>query len=944
MSELIILYHCLDLSKGRGKVILKKDISKILLITSAGLFLVSPNAINAEENVDLNYLDENQVVEVTEEFEVEEKDDASIKLESNNSLVSDQKDNNLVEQKEASVEDESAKELDVDAKKTDQLENNVPNTRETKETNNVTIQALTLSHDSVLKIGSKGKEVKELKLKLAKLGFVVSSNPNEDFGPKTQQVVKEFQKYYGLPVTGVVDKATSAKLEKNINSPYQLWKSSKSIREIKLKLAKIGFPVSNNPNNDYGLKTAETVKRFQDHYKLKVNGIIDEVTLAKIEEIYNSPIKTGESSLRVYLMKKDLAKLGFVVSNNPNNDFGPKTEQVVKQFQRYYGLSVTGIADKATLDKLKKNVNSPYQMGKSGPEIKEIKLKLAELGFKVSNNPNYDYGWKTTQTVKSFQSRYGLKANGIVDEVTLAKIDELLNSPLQVGMSSLRVYQMKLDLAKLGFVVSNNPNWDYGPKTKKVVEEFQAYYGLKKTGVADNATLDKLKKNVNSPYQMGKSSPQIKEFKLKLAALGFPVSNNPNNDYGPKTAQTVKRFQEAYGLRVNGIGDEITLKKVDELYESKISLGYTHYDITFDEALEIQMKSDSPPQTDKYRNAPAYVSNRLVKVYDRGTIAGSRVNLRTSPELGTNENIYASVNRGTVFAMLDKNVKGSLYSGSTQWYKILYNGQVLYVHSSLANISGKVAVVDTAELNVRSTPDTRGHVFGKVKRNTLLRVVGQNDKTGWYQVEFSTWRNAKKSDVAYYLNPNNFVNDKVQKFQFLNLTESSGVTVDVLNNFLKGKGILEGKGAAFIEAGKKHGINEIYLVSHAILETGNGTSELATGVVYNGVKVYNMFGIGATDDNPINNGAKRAYEEGWTTPEKAIIGGAAFIGNDYIKKGQNTLYKMRWNPEGMVENKKATDQYATDIGWAAKQVVNLYNLYEEIGSYRLVLDIPVYKK
>ena len=32
------------------------------------------------------------------------------------------------------------------------------------------------------------------------------------------------------------------------------------------------------------------------------------------------------------------------------------------------------------------------------------------------------------------------------------------------------------------------------------------------------------------------------------------------------------------------------------------------------------------------------------------------------------------------------------------------------------------------------------------------------------------------------------------------------------------------------------------------------------------------------------------------------------------------IYKMRWNPQAAATNQVATHQYATDIGWAAKQV------------------------
>ena len=44
------------------------------------------------------------------------------------------------------------------------------------------------------------------------------------------------------------------------------------------------------------------------------------------------------------------------------------------------------------------------------------------------------------------------------------------------------------------------------------------------------------------------------------------------------------------------------------------------------------------------------------------------------------------------------------------------------------------------------------------------------------------------------------------------------------DKILKGKGILAGKGDAFIKAGLTNKINEVYLISHALLETGNGKS------------------------------------------------------------------------------------------------------------------------
>lgn len=101
------------------------------------------------------------------------------------------------------------------------------------------------------------------------------------------------------------------------------------------------------------------------------------------------------------------------------------------------------------------------------------------------------------------------------------------------------------------------------------------------------------------------------------------------------------------------------------------------------------------------------------------------------------------------------------------------------------------------------------------------------------------------------------------------------------------------RGQAFLDASMTYGINDLYLPSHAFLETGHGTSVLANGVVVNGVKVYNMFGIRAYDGCAIECGAQNTYDEGWTTPYKSIVGGAKSIIEGYISKGQNILYKMR---------------------------------------------------
>lgn len=198
---------------------------------------------------------------------------------------------------------------------------------------------------------------------------------------------------------------------------------------------------------------------------------------------------------------------------------------------------------------------------------------------------------------------------------------------------------------------------------------------------------------------------------------------------------------------------------------------------------------------------------------------------------------------------------------------------------------------------------------------------------------------ATRDDIENNIIPSDFT-DGYRKYQFLDLSKSNGVSIKVLDNYLEGKGVLEGKGAEFYNAARKYDISEVYLVVHACLESGNGTSQLATGVDYNNETVYNMFGIGAIDASPLEGGAYYAYSNGWTSVNDAIWGGAEWISRYYINNSdyrQNTLYKMRWNPES-----PGVHQYATDVEWATKQAKTLNNMFAAFPSAYISFDYPVY--
>ncbi|MCS4487183.1 glucosaminidase domain-containing protein [Staphylococcus americanisciuri] len=195
------------------------------------------------------------------------------------------------------------------------------------------------------------------------------------------------------------------------------------------------------------------------------------------------------------------------------------------------------------------------------------------------------------------------------------------------------------------------------------------------------------------------------------------------------------------------------------------------------------------------------------------------------------------------------------------------------------------------------------------------------------------WIHATRQQTSDAMNTSKIWGDATQRYQMLNLGKYQGVPVAKLNQILSGKGTLHNQGQAFADACKKYDLNEIYLIAHAFLESGYGKSNFASGRY----GIYNFFGIGAFDSNP-NNAITFARSQGWTTASKGIIGGAKFVREGYINKGQNTLYRMRWNPKN-----PATHQYATAIEWCQHQATTIANLYKQIGLQGVYYTQDQYK-
>lgn len=226
------------------------------------------------------------------------------------------------------------------------------------------------------------------------------------------------------------------------------------------------------------------------------------------------------------------------------------------------------------------------------------------------------------------------------------------------------------------------------------------------------------------------------------------------------------------------------------------------------------------------------------------------------------------------------------------------------------------------------------------------------------------------------LDPTEVSHGTATYLQFALLNQGySGISAENLDTYIsknciyqesayKCSSTLRGLGSTLVQAARTYGVNEVYLLSHATLESAWGCSELAQGwtptedgvVTINGVRYpykknttyYNFYGIGAIDSGPLTGGRAMAVKEGWTTPDKAIMGAAQWISKNYLNRSyaQNTLYLMRYDVAGAAATGSVYHEYCTSTTWTDTIARNMLACYRNAGytfdDLPLKYEVPLY--
>lgn len=254
-------------------------------------------------------------------------------------------------------------------------------------------------------------------------------------------------------------------------------------------------------------------------------------------------------------------------------------------------------------------------------------------------------------------------------------------------------------------------------------------------------------------------------------------------------------------------------------------------------------------------------------------------------------------------------------------------------------LAGKTGYVSSKVVRLIPQPMLKGQSYYEVDKGNLVHKLF-NHSTGSYVSTGIIGKAPKEfvSGMKYYswdgatftTSAGAKVVESHQYFNKLPLHSASSYTAEELDKFLKDKfpyynktqqgkvwtsSPLVGSGKFFKEMEQKHKINALYLLSHAIHESGWGTSKIAQDK-------RNLFGYGAVDGDAYN----KAYS--YATFRESIEDAAKRINSGYLSPTGGYYNGPVLGHKGIGMNVR----YASDAFWGEKIAGHMYRIDSYLGN------------
>ena len=226
--------------------------------------------------------------------------------------------------------------------------------------------------------------------------------------------------------------------------------------------------------------------------------------------------------------------------------------------------------------------------GARGDAVKSVQSALVNQGLEVAGGVDGIFGPGTESALKTFQKQQGLNATGVVDDATALALGLASSSLLGLtqGNRGDAVKKLQRRLVAAGITVSGGVDGIFGPGTQTAVKTFQKQQGYSPTGVVNAATAAALEAiDASSPapddespdvtdepatdassssslvgLKIGARGDLVKDLQRTLMSAGFTVVGGADGIFGALTANALKSFQNANGLKTSGVVNAATAK------------------------------------------------------------------------------------------------------------------------------------------------------------------------------------------------------------------------------------------------------------------------------------------------------------------------------------------------------------------------------------------------
>lgn len=458
--------------------------------------------------------------------------------------------------------------------------------------------------------------------------------------------------------------------------------SGSDVRRLQQKLTELGY-YKGNITGSYGNLTEQAVKDFQKKAGLYDDGIAGPATQAKIfgtsssSSSSSSNSKVNLTSSQISQLQSDLKDLKFYNGSITGN-YGEKTEEAVRKFQRKYGLSADGIAGEKTLDKIASvmsgssssgssgtiSTSSTLKLNSTGSAVKTLQQNLKTLGF-YDGSVTGNYGPMTEEAVRKFQRKNGLSADGVAGTKTLEKINAAMGggstsgsggsegggtTTLKLGSTGDAVKTLQENLKTLKYYTGSITG-SYGSLTKEAVRKFQKANDLTADGVAGAKTLNKITAKITG------NDPESGD--------GVIVTPSLRSNYG-------RTNKDKVNVRTSPTGKSKTILALNTYFQINSSMSsnnYLWYNITFTVGGYTSsgyIRSDMVYVLTK-SEAESYLAGNVIgggELVVNGYVKVTADNVRLRKDASTDSSVMSTASRGSVYAYVSTKKDGD----GKKWY------------------------------------------------------------------------------------------------------------------------------------------------------------------------------------------------------------------------------------------------------------------------------------